>query len=432
MRVDVVLAYPNTEKIAMADPPFQALYGRLRLRQDLALERTFLPDDEGPQPLLRSESKRPLLAFDFLVLFLSDEHDAFGVLKLLKLGGLPLFAKEREGDLPLVFLMGPLASMNPEPLADFMDAVFLEEEAWGEVPQLFRLIREGAFPPGEKRDLFLRKLLQITGVYVPRFYEVRYTEDGTVETVIPREGAPLPAKQFCVPRSTFQDEQGVLQPGTWNVEREALFTIFAGAATERLRRFLGRPLGDEALFEIVERFAETEIPYLRLTFLIGLPTETDEDVLAIPELAKRIKHRVLERRGDERQLKEVVLNLRTFFPRPWTIFQWSPMEEVGVLEARLKAIEGRLKSSKGIRLVHDLPKWAYLKAVLARGDRRISRFLLLALHYGGDWKRAFLEWHLNPDFFARRRRSLDEVFPWDHLGTGKEALIEGCREAGLP
>lgn len=426
--VDVVLAYPNTEKIAMADPGYQALYSRLR--QDLALERAFLPDDEGPQPLLRSEPGRPLLAYGFLALFLSSEDDTLGVLRLLKLGGLPLFAKEREGDLPLVFLVGPGGPMNPEPFADFMDAVFLEEEAWEGVLPLFRSLREGAFSPGERRDLVLKRLLETPGIYVPRFYEVRYGDDGTVKTVIPREGAPLPVKRFHVPSSTFQDEQGGFQPGTWNVEQGTLFTIFVGAATERLRRLLGGPL-DEALFGMVERLAATGIPHLKLTFLIGLPTETDEDALAIPELVKGLKHRILEKRGDERRLGEVVLHVRTFFPRPWTIFQWSPMEEVGVLEARLKALERRLKASKGIRLVHDLPKWAYLKAVLARGDRRAARLLLLALQYGGDWKRAFLEWPLNPDFFARRRRSLDEVFPWDHLGTGKEALMERYRAAGL-
>ena len=431
MKVAVVLAYPNTEKIAMVDPHFQALYSRLSGRQDLACERAFLPEEDRPQVLIHSESKQPLLAFDFIALFLSDEHDALGVLKLLKMGGLPLFAKEREEDLPLVFLGGPCASTNPEPLADFMDAVFLEEEAWEEVPQLFRSIREGTFPPGEQRDLFLRGLLQVAGVYVPRFYEVSYSDNGTVQAVIPREGAPLPVKQFRVPSSTFQNEQGGLQPGTWNGKRGTPFTIFVGAATERLRRLLGGPLRDEAFFEIMDRFAGTEAPHLRLTFLIGLPTEADEDVLAIPELVKRFKHRILEKRGDKRRLEEVVLHIRTFFPKPWTIFQWSTMEEVGILEARLKALERRLKPSKGIRLVHDLPKWAYLRAVLARGDRRATRLLLLALRYGGDWKRAFLEWHLNPDFFARRQRPLDETFPWDHLGTGKEALIERCREAGL-
>ncbi|MFN3476285.1 MAG: hypothetical protein ACK4Z6_01845, partial [Candidatus Methylomirabilales bacterium] len=281
---DVVLAYPNTEKIAMADPPFQALYGRLH--QDLALERAFLPDDEGPQPLLRSESGRPLLTFDFLALFLSSEDDTLGVLRLLKLGGLPLFAKEREGDLPLVFLVGPGGSMNPEPLADFMDAVFLEEEAWGGVPQLFRSIREGVFSPGERRDLVFKRLLEIPGIYVPRFYEVRYGDDGTVKTVIPREGAPLPVKRFHVPGSTVYDDQEGLPLRTWNGEHGMWFTIFAGAATERLRRLLGGPL-DETLFGMVERFAETEIPHLKLTFLIGLPTETDEDVRGIARLTER-------------------------------------------------------------------------------------------------------------------------------------------------
>lgn len=415
--VTVALAYPSAERAALKDPGFRALSARLGGQQDLACEQVFLPEEEPVAPL------RPEPSFHFFLPFLPEEHDAPNLLRLLQMGGLSLSSKERDSSSPIVLLVGPLASTNPEPLADFVDAVLVEEEAWEETVALYRAVKEEA-SPSHWRGLFLKKLAMLPGLYVPGFYQVRYNDDGTVAEVVAKEGAPSPVRRHR-PLAVCS---GLGEPSFRQEETTAL-TPWAGTA--RLRKLIDEAIDDEGLFKAVDRFAQSMAHTLQLFFAIGLPTEADEDALAIPELAKRVKHRILEKRRGDQTLREVVVSVRTFIPKPWTIFQWAPMEEVAVLEARLRAIRHALKGVSRIRLVHDLPKWAYLRAVLARGDRRTAGLLRLGLRHGGDWPLALREWHLNPDFYARRRRSLAEVLPWDHLWEGKERLVERYRETGL-
>jgi len=415
--VTVALAYPNAERAALKDPGFRALSTRLGGHQDLACEQVFLPEEE-PGALLRPEP-----SFHFFLLFLSEEHDALNLLRLLQMRGLPLPSKERDSSSPIVLLVGPLASTNPEPLADFVDAVLVEEEAWEETVALYRAVKEQA-SPSHWRGLFLKRLVTLPGLYVPRFYQVRYKDDGTVAKVVAKEGAPSPVRRHR-PLAVCS---GLGEP---SFRQEETIALAPWAGTARLRKLIGEVLDDEVFFKAVDRFAQSTAHTLQVVFAIGLPTETDEDTLAIPELAKRVKHRILEKRRGDQTLREIVVSVRTFVPKPWTIFQWAPMEEVAVLEARLRAIKRILKGVSHVRLVHDLPKWAYLQAVLARGDRRTAGLLLLGLRYRGDWPLAFQEWPLNPDFYARRRRSLAEVLPWDHLWEGKEHLVERYRETGL-
>jgi hypothetical protein len=93
------------------------------------------------------------------------------------------------------------------------------------------------------------------------------------------------------------------------------------------------------------------------------------------------------------------------------------MAEVKRLEESLERLRKSFRKA-GIRFTHDVPKWAYLQAVLARGDRHVADLLSLALHHKGEWRRAFREWPRNGDFYAARARPLRERFPWDHLDVG--------------
>jgi hypothetical protein len=106
------------------------------------------------------------------------------------------------------------------------------------------------------------------------------------------------------------------------------------------------------------------------------------------------------------------------------------MAEVRALEGTLQRL-GRELRKAGIHFTHDVPKWAYLQGVLARGDRRVGDLLLLALKHRGDWKRAFREWPGNGDYYACRERPLDERFPWDHfeVGTRRDRLEDEYRRA---
>ncbi len=390
--VTVALAYPNTEAVGMADQGFEAFSARLAALPNLTFERFFLEEERPPD--------RRLLAFDVMAFFLSREGDCLNVLRFLQQAGFPLLASERQEGWPLVALEGPCARRNPEPLAPFVDLVFLDDRAWD-------ALKNG-------------RTLEGPGVYIPRLYKVFYREDGTVAEVTVEGGAPLPVNPspFPLPPEglNFALPEAERRPDLLEV----------GAGTERLRRLIGIPMGDQELFDAADRVLSSGTRHLRLSFWIGLPAEREEDISAIPRLVKQVRHHLLKHRQGSLGLGEIVVSLQTFVPRAWTVFQWVPMAEGGLLEERIKKIARALRS-QGIRVTHDIPKWAYLQGVLARADRRASVLLRLALAEQGDWKRAFRKWFLNPEFFALRPRPLEEVFPWDHLFSGKDRLVEAYR-----
>jgi radical SAM superfamily enzyme YgiQ (UPF0313 family) len=163
----------------------------------------------------------------------------------------------------------------------------------------------------------------------------------------------------------------------------------------------------------------------------------DEDVKAIVHLAKQIQHHVLSKRKGKKGKWNIVLSLNPFIPKPATPFQWLPLEEVDELKRKLKIIQRGLRGEKGIEIIHDLPKWAYVQTLLSKGDRRVGKILMAAHQLRGDWNRAFRETSFNPNFYVYRRRDLDEIFPWDFIdhGISKEVLkreyLKAMEEAGI-
>jgi hypothetical protein len=123
----------------------------------------------------------------------------------------------------------------------------------------------------------------------------------------------------------------------------------------------------------------------------------------------------------------------TFFPHPWTAAQWAPLADARDLARRHRELARALAKLGNVSLLRDVPKWAHIQAVLARGDRRMAGLLALALETGGDWGAACRRWHLNADFFAYRPRRPDERFPWDHLDVGlhKDDLRREAETRGL-
>ncbi|MBI2000633.1 MAG: radical SAM protein, partial [candidate division NC10 bacterium] len=221
--------------------------------------------------------------------------------------------------------------------------------------------------------------------------------------------------------------QGLLESGSRTL------TIAPEAGTERLRTVIHKSLSDQRLFEAVDLIADSGVPRVKMYFMIGQPTETAEDLAGIIEMAKKARHRILQKRRDPKSLAELSVGVSCFVPKPWTAFQWCAMAEVRALEEKIHHLQRELPRV-GIRFTHDVPKWAFLQGVLARGDRHVGDLLSLALTHRGDWKRAFREWPRNADFYACRERPLTERFPWDHfeVGTKRERLeIEYQRALGL-
>ncbi|PYM74093.1 MAG: radical SAM protein [Candidatus Rokuibacteriota bacterium] len=209
-------------------------------------------------------------------------------------------------------------------------------------------------------------------------------------------------------------------------------TMAPEAGTERLRRVIRKVITDEQLLAACDLLRKYGIPNLKCYFMIGQPTETMEDVLAIVDLARRMLERLRVPGPDGHPFGKLTLSVSSFVPKPWTPFQWAPFDEPRDLEAKLEAIkQGARRLS--VRVVHENPREAGLQALLARGDRRVADFIELAARLEGDWRRALREWSGSAAFYTQRPRPEAEVFPWDHFDVGvkKPGLLREWQRAGL-
>ena len=195
-------------------------------------------------------------------------------------------------------------------------------------------------------------------------------------------------------------------------------TIAPEAGTERLRRAIRKAITDEQILAACDIVRAQGIPNLKTYFMIGQPTETDEDVAAIPDLARRMldRLRALDPRG--RPFGRLTLSISSFVPKPWTPFQWAPFAGAGALAAKLDTIKRGVGGMAAVRVLHENPREAALQALLARGDRRVGDVLERAARLGGDWRRALREWDGDAEWHTTRFRSLDERLPWDHFDVG--------------
>jgi radical SAM superfamily enzyme YgiQ (UPF0313 family) len=209
-------------------------------------------------------------------------------------------------------------------------------------------------------------------------------------------------------------------------------TMAPEAGTERLRRVVRKVITDEQIYAACALLRKYGIPNLKCYFMIGQPTETMEDVEAIPDLARRMLERLRVPGPDGHPFGKLTLSVSSFVPKPWTPFQWAAFDEPRDLEAKLETIKSGARRIQ-VRVVHENPREAGLQALLARGDRRVADFLEMAARMDGDWRRALREWNGDPAFYTRRERAAGEIMPWDHFDVGvkKAGLLREWQRAGL-
>ena len=190
------------------------------------------------------------------------------------------------------------------------------------------------------------------------------------------------------------------------------------AGSQRLRNIINKHLTEAQILEAVRMIAGISDFSIRLYFLMGLPTETHHDVDEIVELVKKIKHRMVKESAERGKIGRIKLSVNCFIPKPFTPFQWFPMAEIGSLKEKQKQLKKKLSKSGGIMVNTDVPKWAYIQALLSLGDRRVGSILLGAHKMKGNWKKAMQLSQINPDFFVYREKELDEILPWDFIDHG--------------
>ncbi|MFH1075336.1 MAG: radical SAM protein [Pseudomonadota bacterium] len=195
-------------------------------------------------------------------------------------------------------------------------------------------------------------------------------------------------------------------------------TIAPDAGSERLRMVINKGITEGDILNATEILVSAGIPNLKLYFMIGLPTETFEDIKELTELCKKVKHVFLKTSRGMRRLGEITISLNCFVPKPHTPFQWVGFEKSVVLKERIKYIKNELNKVPNIRVHADTPKWAYNQALIARGDRRLAGLLETINKNQGNWPKALKEYSVNPDFYVLRERMFEEKLPWDFIDHG--------------
>ena len=551
------MAFPDVYEIGMSNLGMMILYDMFNKRDDVWCERLFSPWTDLDKimreeniPLFTLESQDPVKEFDFLGITLGYEMCYTNVLQLLDLSGIPLLAKERTEEDPLV-IGGGACAYNPEPLAPFFDLFYIGE---GEMVYgaLFDAYKANQKDGGSRQD-FLLKAAQIPGIYVPSLYEVTYKEDGTIESFHPKyenvpekvekqlvidmdkdynklEAPVVPHIKATQDRVTLEIQRGcirgcrfcqagmiyrptrerdietlkesarVMLQKTGHEEislsslsssdysqleelvnflidnfkdkgvnislpslridafsldvmgkvqdiRKSSLTFAPEAGSQRLRNVINKGLTDEVILNGAGMAFEGGWNKVKLYFMLGLPTETEDDMRAIAELANKIAVRYYEIPKEERNGKcQITISTSFFVPKPFTPFQWARMYDKDSYLGRAKVVNDAVKEQlnrKSIKYNWHEADVTVLEGILARGDRRIAPALLKVYEKGGifdawteffdnnRWVEAFAECGIDTDFYTMRERPLDEIFPWDFIddGVSKKFLIREWERA---
>ncbi len=226
-------------------------------------------------------------------------------------------------------------------------------------------------------------------------------------------------------------------------ERKTSLTFAPEAGTQRLRDVINKGVTEEDLMEKVRDAFEGGWSSCKLYFMMGLPTETYEDLDGIADLARKVvaQYFAVPKAQRAKGLR-VTCSASVFVPKPFTPFQWEPQDSLAVVREKQHHLKDQFKQIKGANFNYHESDLSYLEACFARGDRRMGKVLLAAFEKGcildgwsecfqyDKWMDAFAETNVDPDFYACRRREKDEIMPWDHIDCGvtKEFLWrEKCK-----
>lgn len=225
--------------------------------------------------------------------------------------------------------------------------------------------------------------------------------------------------------------------------RKSGLTFAAEAGTQRLRNVINKNVTEEEIMNTCRIAFEGGYSAVKLYFMMGLPTETDEDIIGIAELAQRVVDLFysIENRPKGRGV-QVSVSTATFVPKPFTPFEFEPQDTREEIERKQKLLVDSVKTRKIKVSWHD-PNVSILEAALAKGDRRLCRVIYTAWRKGckfdswteyykfDKWLEAFEECGISPSFYANRRIGYDEILPWDHLDyyVSKEFFIRENKTA---
>ncbi|MGN1313585.1 MAG: TIGR03960 family B12-binding radical SAM protein [Lachnospiraceae bacterium] len=543
--VRFAMCFPDVYEIGMSHLGIQIIYDMLNRWEDVWCERVYSPWLDMDKimrkeriPLFGLESQEPIKDFDFLGITLQYEMCYTNVLQILDLAQLPLKSKERNENHPIVIGGGPCV-YNPEPIADFFDIFYIGEgeTRYRELLDLYKSHREKGFD----RIAFLREAACIPGMYVPRFYEADYKEDGTIASfnpiyeelpatiskelvkdvshtyypmspVVPfikvtQDRVVLEIQRGCIRGCRFcqagqlyrpvrernvevmkqyalemlkntgheeislsslssSDYSGLEELVNFLIEeckkrsvnislpslridafsldvmskvqdiKKSSLTFAPEAGSQRMRNVINKGLTEEVILQGSALAFKGGWSRVKLYFMLGLPTETDEDIRGIAELCNKIAATYFEVVPKEERKNgsvQIVASTSFFIPKPFTPFQWSPMDtrERFIEKAQLtkKAVREQI-NQKRIKYNWHEADVSMIEGLLARGDRKLSTVIERVYRRGGIfdawseyfhydyWLDALEECGLSLEFYTTRERSYEEILPWDFIDCG--------------
>ena len=203
------------------------------------------------------------------------------------------------------------------------------------------------------------------------------------------------------------------------------------AGSQRLRDVIRKGFGERQIFDAVAALVDHGILNIRLYFMVGLPTETDADIDALIRLVEAVKRHALGREAGKKPFRRLTVSVNQFIPKAATPFQWRPLESIRSVQKKIRLIEKAFRRDPAVHVIHDIPKWNYVQALLSLGDRRVGKILLRVHQEGGNWPHALKTGEPHPDFYVYRQKDPAEILPWDFIdhGVSREFLLKEAQEA---
>jgi len=189
------------------------------------------------------------------------------------------------------------------------------------------------------------------------------------------------------------------------------------AGSQRLRDLINKGMTEEQILRAAQLLAAAGIPNLKLYFLVGLPTEAEEDLEAIVALTGKIRDLWMAEGKRLGRIGTLHLSVNPMVPKPFTPFQWLGMAPEAELKKKARFLRGRFARTANVTIGFESVRGSVLQAFLARGDRRAAR-AIPALAQGANLRAACREAGLDPAFFVTRERDPDEIFPWEIIDSG--------------
>jgi radical SAM superfamily enzyme YgiQ (UPF0313 family) len=202
---------------------------------------------------------------------------------------------------------------------------------------------------------------------------------------------------------------------------ERTLTIAPETGSDRLRRVINKTVTNEEILDRAELIFANGIENLKLYYMIGLPTETDEDLESIRDLTLQMRDRMLKYARSRGRLGRIIGSVNPLIPKPGTAYQWLPMERIADTDRKVKNLRRMMAGIDNVYFTIKSERHSYYQALLSLGDRRVAPAIIAAERNGGNWRAAVEEAQVDADHFIFRDRSKDAIQPWDIIDGGLKA-----------